>query len=317
MNTNEWALIIFTVVMQMAVGSFIILGGVHFFATRRNGVEEADKMSDRALLAIGPAVVFGLLVTLIHLGNPINAPRAIANIGTSWLSREILFSLLFCAGGAVFAFLQWRKLSTPQVRNGLALIVAALGVCLVVSMSMVYHLFSVPAWDSLATPATFFITTFLLGSLAMGAAFVANFWYVRRKNMDPKNVQYTMLATSLRWIALLLDWHVGFAVHCAAALPVHSGHGWQCRCDREPRLDRSAAGVDLRAATGAAVCRRRSAGGVPLRAGGEREQAAGAQQRGVPRVRAGPDLGGPEPLSVLCQHGAHWCLASATSSEEG
>ena len=202
MNTNEWALIIFTVVMQMAVGSFIILGGVHFFATRRNGVEEADKMSDRALLAIGPAVVFGLLVTLIHLGNPINAPRAIANIGTSWLSREILFSLLFCAGGAVFAFLQWRKLSTPQVRNGLALIVAALGVCLVVSMSMVYHLFSVPAWDSLATPATFFITTFLLGSLAMGAAFVANFWYVRRKNMDPKNVQYTMLATSLRWIAL-------------------------------------------------------------------------------------------------------------------
>ena len=202
MNTNEWALIIFTVVMQMAVGSFIILGGVHFFATRRNGVEEADKMSDRALLAIGPAVVFGLLVTLIHLGNPINAPRAIANIGTSWLSREILFSLLFCAGGAVFAFLQWRKLSTPQVRNGLALIVAALGVCLVVSMSMVYHLFSVPAWDLLATPATFFITTFLLGSLAMGAAFVANFWYVRRKNMDPKNVQYTMLATSLRWIAL-------------------------------------------------------------------------------------------------------------------
>jgi DMSO reductase anchor subunit len=29
--------IIFTVVMQMAVGSFIILGSVHFFAARRNG----------------------------------------------------------------------------------------------------------------------------------------------------------------------------------------------------------------------------------------------------------------------------------------
>ena len=203
MNTNEWALIIFTVVMQMAVGSFIILGGVHFFAARRNGSEEADKMSDRALLAIGPVVVFGLLVTFVHLGNPGNAPRAIANIGSSWLSREILFSLLFCGGGAVFALLQWRKLSTPQVRNALALIVAALGVFLILSMSMVYRLFSVPAWDTIATPATFFIATFLLGSLAMGAAFVANFWYVRRKNMDPKNVQYTMLATSLRWIALI------------------------------------------------------------------------------------------------------------------
>ncbi len=203
MNTHEWALIIFSVVMQMAVGSFIILGSVHFFAARKYGVDEADKLSDRALLAIGPVVVVGLLVTFLHLGNPINAPRAIANIGSSWLSREILFSLLFGGGGAVFAFLQWRKISTPTVRNALGWIVAALGVALVYSMSMVYRIFSVPAWDTLATTATFFITTFLLGSLAMGAAFVANFWYVRRKNMDPKNVQYTMLATSLRWIALI------------------------------------------------------------------------------------------------------------------
>ena len=111
--------------------------------------------------------------------------------------------MLFCVGGAVFAFLQWRKLTTPQVRNAIALIVAVIGIALVVSMSMVYRLFSVPAWNTLATPVTFFLTAFLLGSLAMGAAFVANFWYVRRKNMDPKNVQYTMLATSLRWIALI------------------------------------------------------------------------------------------------------------------
>lgn len=203
MNTHEWALIIFTVVMQMAVGSFIVLGGVHFFATRHNGIKEADKLSDRALLAIGPVVVFGLLVTFLHLGNPINAPRAIVNLGSSWLSREILTSLLFCGGGAIFAFLQWRKLSTPQVRNALALVVAAIGVVLVISMSMVYRLSTIPAWDMLATQASFFLTTFLLGDLAMGAAFVANFWYVRRKNMDEKNVQYTMLATSLRWIALI------------------------------------------------------------------------------------------------------------------
>ena len=203
MNTNEWALIIFTVVMQMAVGSFVVLGGVHFFAARRNGLEEADKLSDHALLAIGPVVVFGLLVTLLHLGNPANAPRAIMNVGSSWLSREILCSVLFCIGGALFAFLQWRKLTTPALRNALALIVAGIGIALVISMSMIYHLFSVPAWDTLATPVTFFITAFLLGSLAMGAAFVANFWYMRRKNMDVKSIQYTMLATSLRWIALI------------------------------------------------------------------------------------------------------------------
>ncbi len=203
MNPNEWALVVFTVVMQMAVGAFVILGGVHFFAARRNGIDEADKLSDRALLAIGPVVVLGLLVTFLHLGNPINAPRAIAHFATSWLSREIILSLTFGILGAAFAFMQWRKISSATVRNALALIVAAVGLVLVFTMSMVYQLVTIPAWNTVATTVAFFITTFLLGSLALGAAFVANFWYVRRKNMDPQNVQYSMLATSLRWIALI------------------------------------------------------------------------------------------------------------------
>ena len=203
MNPNEWALVVFTVVMQMAVGSFVILGGVHFFASRRHGVEQADKLSDRALIAIGPAVVFALIVTLFHLGNPINAPRAISNLGTSWLSREIALSLAFSIVGAVFAFMQWRKIGTPAIRNAIALINAAIGLVLVYAMSMVYRIPTVPSWDSIATPISFFITTFLLGSLAMGAAFVANYWYLRRKGTDSGEIYYNMLATSLRWIALI------------------------------------------------------------------------------------------------------------------
>ena len=203
MDLRELALVLFTVIMQMAVGAFCVLGGVHFFAARRNGLDEADKLSNRALVAIGPLAVFALAVTFLHLGNPVNAPRAISNLGTSWLSREITLALLFSVGGAVFAFLQWRKLSTPALRNALALVVAAVGLVLVYAMSSVYVLPSVPAWDSVNTPISFFVTTFLLGALAMGAAFVANFWYVKRKGMDPKNVQYSMLATSLKYIALL------------------------------------------------------------------------------------------------------------------
>ncbi|MCC7448143.1 MAG: dimethyl sulfoxide reductase anchor subunit [Anaerolineae bacterium] len=202
MTANEWALVIFTVVMQMAIGSFVILGGVHFFATRRNGIEEADKLSDRALLAIGPAVALAMLVTFLHLGNPVNAPRAITNFATSWLSREIVLALVFSFGGALFALMQWRKWGSAAVRNVVGLLVAAVGLVLVYAMSMIYRIPTVPSWNSVATTATFYITTFLLGGLALGAAFVTNFWYVRRKGMDPKNVHYTMLATSLHWIAL-------------------------------------------------------------------------------------------------------------------
>lgn len=203
MELREWALVIFTVVMQMAVGAFVILGGVHFFAARRYNSQDADLMSDRALLAIGPLVVFALLVTFLHLGNPINAPRAIMNIVSSWLSREIGLAIVFSVLGAVFAFLQWRKISTPGIRNGLALITAAVGLVLVYAMANIYRLPTVPAWDTVATPVTFFITSFLLGALAISVAFAASFWYLKRKASDANKVQYDILATTLRWIALI------------------------------------------------------------------------------------------------------------------
>ena len=54
MNVREWALITFSILAQLSVGSFLVLGVVHFFAARKSGEEEADRLSDRALLAIDP-----------------------------------------------------------------------------------------------------------------------------------------------------------------------------------------------------------------------------------------------------------------------
>jgi anaerobic dimethyl sulfoxide reductase subunit C len=204
MNVHDWALVIFTIAAQMAVGSFLILGGVHFFATRAAGEANADQLSDRALLAIGPVLVIGFIASLFHLGSPLNAPLALSHLGTSWLSREILFGVLFAVGGFLFAILQWRKIGTPTLRRVIAVVTAVFGIGLVFTMSMVYYsLPMVPAWSSLATPVTFFTTTFLLGALAMGAAFVANYAYLQRKDPEGAKRQVELLRTTLHWIALI------------------------------------------------------------------------------------------------------------------
>ncbi|MCA9888732.1 MAG: dimethyl sulfoxide reductase anchor subunit [Anaerolineae bacterium] len=204
MQANEWSLIIFTTVMQMAVGSFVILGGVHFFATRRYGDQAADALSDRALLAIGPVVILAMLVTFLHLGNPLNAPQAISNLGSSWLSREVALAVVFTIGGAIFALMQWRKISTLTVRSTVGLVVAAIGLLLVWAMAQVYLLPTVPAWNSPATIVTFFITTLLLGSLAVGSAFVITYQYLRSKGTLPNtDTQFDILSTTLRWIVLI------------------------------------------------------------------------------------------------------------------
>jgi anaerobic dimethyl sulfoxide reductase subunit C (anchor subunit) len=202
MDVREWALIAFTILTQMSVGAFVVLGVVHFFALQRAGQEQADRLSDRALLAIGPVIVLALVVSLFHLGNPLNAYRAVANLDTSWLSREILASVLFTAVGGLFAFMQWRKLASFGVRSVVAGIAALIGLFQVYSMAMVYQLPTQPAWNTLATPITFFATALLLGVLAIGAAFVANYAYVQRTNPGCAEAQCQLLRGSLRWFAV-------------------------------------------------------------------------------------------------------------------
>ena len=202
MDVREWALITFSILAQMSVGSFIVLGVVHFFSQRKSGEQQADQLSDRALLAIFPVLGLGLLASLLHLGNPINAYKAVTNLGTSWLSREILFGVLFAVVGFGFAVMQWKKIGSFQLRNLVAIVAAVIGVVLVYSMAMVYAIPTRPSWNLVTTPISFMVTTLLLGVLAMGAAFVANYWYVQRKNPGCASDQCVLLRDSLKWIAV-------------------------------------------------------------------------------------------------------------------
>jgi len=203
MNVHEWALIAFTILAQLSVGSFLILGFIHFFTVRKAGTVEADRLSDRALLVIGPALIIGMIASLFHLGKFWIAYRAVTNLGSSWLSMEILSGVLFAVVGGLFALMQWRKIGTFAVRNIIAWVAALLGVWLVFSMSKVYMLATIPTWNTLATPVTFFTSTFLLGGLAMAAVFVANYVYLQRTNPESDPVQNELLRDSLRWIAIL------------------------------------------------------------------------------------------------------------------
>ncbi len=203
MNSREWALITFTILAQMSVGAFLVLGLVHALARRARGIPEADRLSDRALLAIGPTLILGMGASLMHLGNPMNAYLAASNLGTSWLSREISFGVAFVILGAAFAIMQARKIGSFAIRQVIAVIAALAGLALVYSMGSVYMLASQPAWNSLATPVSFFATTFLLGSLALGSAFVANYWVERAKDPSCAESLCDLLRTALKWIAVI------------------------------------------------------------------------------------------------------------------
>jgi anaerobic dimethyl sulfoxide reductase subunit C (anchor subunit) len=159
-------------------------------------------MSDYGLLALGPLLVIALVASLFHLGNPLNAPRAVTNLGTSWLSREILASVLFVVVGGIFAIMQWRRIGPRALRNAIAVIAGLLGLALIFIMAQVYHLETQPAWNSWNTTLSFYATSFLLGVLGVAAAYVASYGYIRRKDPECAEVQCTLLHDALRGLSI-------------------------------------------------------------------------------------------------------------------
>lgn len=202
MNAQEWALIAFTVLTQMSVGSFLVLGVVHFLVERKAGLQEADRMSDRVLIAIVIALGLGMLSSLFHLGNPLNAYKSVINVGSSWLSREILFGSIFTVLALVFVAMQWFKIGSARLRNVVALVAALVGILMIYCQSQIYMLETQPAWNTWVTPVTFFTSTLLLGVLAIGAALVANCAIAQRKNPDCADTQNDLLRSTIRWLAI-------------------------------------------------------------------------------------------------------------------
>lgn len=203
MNTSEWPLIIFTILGQLAVGAFVLLQVVRVYAARQTNAQEADRMTDRVLLPVVGLLGVGLLASILHLGNPINAPRAIANLASSWLSREIFCSVAFFGMAVLFTAMQLFKWGSAALRGVVGWVGAVIGVGLVFCMARAYMLPTQPSWNSLATPVSFYAASLLMGALALGTAFFANYTIVCRKNPESAECQAGLLRSVMGGLAVL------------------------------------------------------------------------------------------------------------------
>ncbi|NLH69600.1 MAG: dimethyl sulfoxide reductase anchor subunit [Brooklawnia sp.] len=173
MAVDELPMILFTVISQMCVGAFVVLGLVQTVGGMKYSRRVVDRLADPALFALGPALVAGLIASMFHMNDVTHTFNVIRHWQSSWLSREIIFGVGFAGLGFLFAVLQVLKIGSEALRRVVAVATALFGVGLVVSQVMIYYsLVTVPAWSSWATWVQFFGTALLLGALAVGTAFV-------------------------------------------------------------------------------------------------------------------------------------------------
>jgi anaerobic dimethyl sulfoxide reductase subunit B (iron-sulfur subunit) len=141
---SELPLVVFTLLSQMAVGIALF----SFFS---------GPLSTATLITLGGLIGASALASLLHLGAPLNAWRAMLHFKKSSLSREILVFALF--GGSWFL-----SLALPGMGK---LPLTACGIALVYSMAQVYGLRSIPAWNTNRTLLAFTVSTILLGGFGL------------------------------------------------------------------------------------------------------------------------------------------------------
>lgn len=152
---EEWSLVIFTLLAQTSIGMVIV-------SQLSPAVEH--KTAKAALQWAGGIMALSLLVSLTHLGDPLGAYRALANISSSWLSREILFASIYF-GLTVVLYQSVAK--GGSLRSPLGIAASFFGVLTLISMSFLYAQTSIHAWGTAYTHLTFYGAAAVLGALSL------------------------------------------------------------------------------------------------------------------------------------------------------
>lgn len=154
----HWSLVWMTSLIQLSAGALFI--AVLF----RN----AGPIALTLLLAL---TAFTLNISVLHLGRPAYAWRALKMWRRSWLSREVLLFGLFLSALATLTGAAWLEsihllpMSTvvlPLLRT----LAPVLGIAGILASAYIYLVPARPAWNMIHTPADFLFSAAVLGSAA-------------------------------------------------------------------------------------------------------------------------------------------------------
>ena len=159
----HWPLILMLVLTQLAVGAFavewLLTGVIRDPLALATLPVQSLSMLGFGLLALG--------VSVLHLGRPQYAFRAVLGLRTSWLSREIVTFGLFAFLAAAYAAANWLAAEHVAIAERIAVplgaAVVASGTLGVLCSVMVYQCTRHNLWNGFQTTSRFLLTAVALG----------------------------------------------------------------------------------------------------------------------------------------------------------
>lgn len=200
----ETALLIFSFCMQAAIGVmlFITLGKQRY----------NDKQFKRAAVTTAALSIIGVLASLAHLGQPLSALNSLSNIGSSWLSREVLLSGIFMGISVVYVLIQYYKPNNQSLNTSLRWTGSVVGLITVFSMGKLYTTTSVPVWHGINTFVDFYATT-----IAVGALIFLVMGLKELQDVDKKIFGFIVLAAVIIQASVAVPYAIGLGLNGMAA----------------------------------------------------------------------------------------------------
>ncbi|HTF61793.1 MAG TPA: DmsC/YnfH family molybdoenzyme membrane anchor subunit [Edaphobacter sp.] len=155
----HWSLVWMTSLIQLSVGSLAVA-----LLSRHAGPV--------ALTVILGLTAFALNISVLHLGRPAYAWRALKMWRRSWLSREVLLFGLFFGALTLLTAAEWlaavhalpfAHISLPLLR----FLAPMLGIAGLFASARIYLVPARPAWNTSHTPIDFLLSAAVLGCAAM------------------------------------------------------------------------------------------------------------------------------------------------------
>ena len=212
MNLREWALPVYTILMQIATGAltaqWIIYSILHFKYRRK----DAERLNKVPLLIVLVTIATAMIGSHFHLSRPYFSFLSVINIRSSWLSREIVFTVLFFNAVALLGLMHWFNIGRHKLRIRLGWLAVLMGWANEYCLVRIYLLPTQIAWNTYTTIVLFYFSTVLLGAIASAAILIMDFKYAEIRNLAYTSVQAFVIREALRWIAVISVLMVGATI---------------------------------------------------------------------------------------------------------
>jgi anaerobic dimethyl sulfoxide reductase subunit C (anchor subunit) len=229
MNVREWALPVYTILLQLATGSLFLLWIIRALNITQLGDANTDRMIKFPVLIVFLTIIMAIIGAHFHLSKPFHSFLAVSNFRTSWLSREIVFTLSFSLTVGVLAFLQWFVPGRARLKSALGWIAISLGLILIYCMSQIYLLPTQAAWNSPVTIVSFYLTMVLLGSTALPAILLIDYLaFLNVLQQERPVVRLGIVRRTLIWstTVAVMAWLVVFVLNVYQVNLLRGGDLW-------------------------------------------------------------------------------------------